>query len=221
MLLLLLLLMLRLLCRLTVPHYIAAERTADEHQSGDCRVDEQSVPGEELRKSSASFSVQFRTTTRDTMQALPTLTLVLSSLLIAGVGRRTVWALGSCQTSAGGPLCCTGRDSSCVVQKAAANTIVEDLHDEPCYCDHACLKLNDCCPDYRQTCRGKSAVGEPINKRLEIKIVGLSFHVPHRPPFTPFFVKKKEGMTGLLAVGYWPSRTRKHKKGGKKEEFYR
>lgn len=57
--------------------------------------------------------------------------------------------LGQCKQAA---LCCTGRDSSCVVQKAVANTIIEDLRDQPCYCDHACLKLNDCCPDYRQTC---------------------------------------------------------------------
>ncbi len=60
--------------------------------------------------------------------------------------------LGQCKQAA---LCCTGRDSSCVVQKAVANTIIEDLRDQPCYCDHACLKLNDCCPDYRQTCGGK------------------------------------------------------------------
>ncbi|XP_075983993.1 somatomedin-B and thrombospondin type-1 domain-containing protein-like [Anticarsia gemmatalis] len=49
-------------------------------------------------------------------------------------------------------LCCPGRDSSCVVQKAHQNAIIEDLTDKPCYCDHACLKLGDCCPDFRETC---------------------------------------------------------------------
>ncbi|XP_041971790.1 somatomedin-B and thrombospondin type-1 domain-containing protein-like [Aricia agestis] len=49
-------------------------------------------------------------------------------------------------------LCCQGRDSSCVVQKAHQNAIIEDLTDKPCYCDHACLKLGDCCPDFRETC---------------------------------------------------------------------
>lgn len=49
-------------------------------------------------------------------------------------------------------LCCAGRDSSCVVQKAQQNAIIEDLTDKPCYCDHACLKLGDCCPDFKETC---------------------------------------------------------------------
>ncbi|KAL0818490.1 hypothetical protein ABMA28_008945 [Loxostege sticticalis] len=49
-------------------------------------------------------------------------------------------------------LCCPGRDSACVVQKAHQNAIIEDLTDKPCYCDHACLKLGDCCPDFRETC---------------------------------------------------------------------
>ncbi|CAG9126460.1 unnamed protein product [Plutella xylostella] len=52
-------------------------------------------------------------------------------------------------------LCCPGRDSSCVVQKAHQNAIIEDLTDKPCYCDHACLKLGDCCPDFKATCGGK------------------------------------------------------------------
>lgn len=52
-------------------------------------------------------------------------------------------------------LCCPGRDSSCVIQKAHQNAIIEDLTDKPCYCDHACLKLGDCCPDFRETCGGK------------------------------------------------------------------
>ena len=47
---------------------------------------------------------------------------------------------GSCRES---KLCCPGRDSSCVVQKAPINAIIEDLSDKPCYCDHACLKLGD------------------------------------------------------------------------------
>ncbi|XP_061722819.1 somatomedin-B and thrombospondin type-1 domain-containing protein-like [Cydia pomonella] len=49
-------------------------------------------------------------------------------------------------------LCCPGRDSACVVQKAHQNAIIEDLTDKPCYCDHACLKLGDCCSDFRETC---------------------------------------------------------------------
>lgn len=59
---------------------------------------------------------------------------------------------GSCREA---KLCCTGRDSSCVVQKAPLNAIVEDLNDKPCYCDHACLKLGDCCTDFKDACGGE------------------------------------------------------------------
>lgn len=59
---------------------------------------------------------------------------------------------GSCREAT---LCCNGRDSSCVVQKAPINAIIEDLSDKPCYCDHACLKLGDCCDDFKQHCGGE------------------------------------------------------------------
>ncbi|XP_030378084.1 uncharacterized protein LOC115626767 [Scaptodrosophila lebanonensis] len=58
-------------------------------------------------------------------------------------------AAGSCREA---QLCCNGRDSSCVVQKAPINAIIEDLSDKPCYCDHACLKLGDCCEDFKDHC---------------------------------------------------------------------
>lgn len=53
-------------------------------------------------------------------------------------------------------LCCPGRDSACVVQKAHQNAIIDDPLDKPCYCDHACMKLGDCCPDFRETCGGST-----------------------------------------------------------------
>ncbi|XP_036338693.1 somatomedin-B and thrombospondin type-1 domain-containing protein isoform X2 [Rhagoletis pomonella] len=56
---------------------------------------------------------------------------------------------GSCREA---QLCCAGRDSSCVVQKTPINAIIEDLNDKPCYCDHACLKLGDCCGDFKDHC---------------------------------------------------------------------
>ncbi|XP_013783633.1 somatomedin-B and thrombospondin type-1 domain-containing protein-like [Limulus polyphemus] len=59
-------------------------------------------------------------------------------------------ARGSCLEA---KLCCPGRDSSCVVQKAPLNSIIEDLTDRPCYCDHACLKVGDCCYDFKEACR--------------------------------------------------------------------
>lgn len=57
-----------------------------------------------------------------------------------------------CGTCREAKLCCPGRDSSCVVQKAPINAIIEDLSDKPCYCDHACLKLGDCCSDFKEAC---------------------------------------------------------------------
>lgn len=52
-------------------------------------------------------------------------------------------------------LCCNGRDSACVVQKISPNAIIQTIDDKPCYCDHACLKLGDCCNDFKETCGGK------------------------------------------------------------------
>ncbi|KAH8368113.1 hypothetical protein KR084_007088 [Drosophila pseudotakahashii] len=69
-------------------------------------------------------------------------------LLLAGQLLPLV-AGGSCREA---QLCCNGRDSSCVVQKAPINAIIEDLSDKPCYCDHACLKLGDCCDDFKDHC---------------------------------------------------------------------
>ena len=51
-------------------------------------------------------------------------------------------------------LCCKHRDSNCVVQNVLQNHSV-DTSALPCYCDHACLKLDDCCIDYQEFCSGK------------------------------------------------------------------
>ncbi|XP_029724201.2 uncharacterized protein LOC109405215 [Aedes albopictus] len=58
---------------------------------------------------------------------------------------------GSCREAT---LCCNGRDSSCVVQKTFSNTMAmaSDSNVKPCYCDHACLKLGDCCADFKAYC---------------------------------------------------------------------
>ena len=56
-----------------------------------------------------------------------------------------------CSTSG---LCCKHRDSECVAQRVYPNHTV-DTSQLPCYCDHACIELEDCCPDYKQFCGGK------------------------------------------------------------------
>lgn len=64
-----------------------------------------------------------------------------------------VISTGSCKKSG---MCCPGRDSSCVVQQAKPNEIIEDLDDIPCYCDHACLNIGDCCTDFKAACGGNN-----------------------------------------------------------------
>eukprot|EP00095_Tigriopus_kingsejongensis_P000888 snap_masked-scaffold409_size180341-processed-gene-0.7 protein:Tk00888 transcript:snap_masked-scaffold409_size180341-processed-gene-0.7-mRNA-1 annotation:"hypothetical protein DAPPUDRAFT_59376" len=54
-------------------------------------------------------------------------------------------------------LCCKHRDSGCVIQNVFANHTV-DTSSLPCYCDHACLHLDDCCPDYRDFCSVRDCV---------------------------------------------------------------
>lgn len=78
--------------------------------------------------------------------------LCINLLWITSNSRFIFVLAGSCREA---QLCCTGRDSSCVVQKAPINAIIEDLSDKPCYCDHACLKLGDCCEDFKGHCGGK------------------------------------------------------------------
>ena len=54
-------------------------------------------------------------------------------------------------------LCCRHRDSGCVVQHVFPNKSI-DTSELPCYCDQACLRLDDCCPDYREFCSGRDTV---------------------------------------------------------------
>lgn len=83
------------------------------------------------------------------MESLIRIGLFIAVALIANFNNVDA---GSCREAT---LCCSGRDSSCVVQKAPINAIIEDLSDKPCYCDHACLKLGDCCEDFKSHCGGK------------------------------------------------------------------
>lgn len=74
---------------------------------------------------------------------------------------------GSCLEA---KLCCPGRDSSCIVQRTLVNSVsvLQDYYEKPCYCDHACLRLGDCCVDFKKTCNGKydnaNAAGEHKSK---------------------------------------------------------
>merc|ERR1712055_461721 len=36
--------------------------------------------------------------------------------------------------------------------KANLNSIIMDPDDAPCYCDHNCLNMGDCCPDFKDYC---------------------------------------------------------------------
>lgn len=82
---------------------------------------------------------------KDATLARLTVIATLISLTVDGT------AAGSCSSA---KLCCQGRDSGCVIQKESPNAIIESPRDKPCYCDHACLKLADCCDDFKETCGG-------------------------------------------------------------------
>ncbi|KAJ8679168.1 hypothetical protein QAD02_014955, partial [Eretmocerus hayati] len=75
-------------------------------------------------------------------------TMLAAAILAAIMGSTPSWA-GSCRAAR---MCCQGRDSGCVIQKPSPNAIIESPRDKPCYCDHACLKLADCCDDFNETC---------------------------------------------------------------------
>ena len=46
--------------------------------------------------------------------------------------------------------CCDGKDGDCLAEETSPNAV-----DEPCYCDHGCLEMGDCCPDFKDYCGGE------------------------------------------------------------------
>ena len=76
---------------------------------------------------------------------------------------RLSMSAGSCQASR---KCCDGKDTDCSVQKGSLASLVMDLSDEPCYCDHGCLEMGDCCPDFKQFCGGKNQPKCKIKENL-------------------------------------------------------
>jgi len=76
------------------------------------------------------------------------LSSMLTLFVIAFILPTFVSPANLCSTSG---LCCKHRDSECVAQRVYPNHTV-DTSQLPCYCDHACIELEDCCPDYRQFC---------------------------------------------------------------------
>lgn len=65
-------------------------------------------------------------------------------------------AKGSCRAH---KRCCDGQDPDCQIQSSFPNPLQmleqgEDV-EEPCFCDHGCLDMGDCCPDFKDYCGGK------------------------------------------------------------------
>ena len=78
---------------------------------------------------------------------------------------------GSCRAA---KKCCDGKDANCVVQNGnqnsntiSLNSILQDNGNDgypddidlddlmPCYCDHGCMSVGDCCSDFKDYCGGK------------------------------------------------------------------
>lgn len=57
---------------------------------------------------------------------------------------------GSCSAAL---MCCDGKNATCVVQSNSDNSESDNLRNfKPCYCDHGCLDVGDCCPDFKDYC---------------------------------------------------------------------
>ena len=81
---------------------------------------------------------------------ISTNSILVTIVVVTSVLFQIVSPTNLCSTAG---LCCKHRDSECVAQKVFPNHTV-DTSQLPCYCDHACLRLDDCCPDYKHFCAG-------------------------------------------------------------------
>lgn len=106
---------------------------------------------------------------------------IIWCLVFVSMSTRT--EAGSCREAS---LCCNGRDSSCVVQKTAINVINEDPNEKPCYCDHACLKLGDCCEDFKSNCGGKRSY---VRRNVSVGVEFLMIFSCLATKFILFFIK--------------------------------
>ena len=63
-------------------------------------------------------------------------------------------------------MCCEGKNATCVVD---SNDYSDDYvaNSAPCYCDHGCLDVGDCCPDFKDYCGGKNCLAI-INMNFKI-----------------------------------------------------
>lgn len=56
---------------------------------------------------------------------------------------------GSCRAA---KKCCDGSNGGCLIKTYDSYSMKEKPDSEPCYCDHGCLEMGDCCPDYKDYC---------------------------------------------------------------------
>ena len=107
-----------------------------------------------------------------TVKLLVRLLLVTSMLLLSFPDNLVFGGApsrGSCRAAR---KCCDGKDPNCVVQSgnknaASLNSILQNEDNEegfsdidlddimPCYCDHGCMSVGDCCSDFKDYCGGK------------------------------------------------------------------
>ena len=99
-------------------------------------------------RAASIFTIIWASTSKG-IRIMVILVILAFSLLVT---LQTVSPSNLCSTAG---LCCKHRDSECVAQKVFPNHTV-DTSQLPCYCDHACIRLDDCCSDYKKFCAGKS-----------------------------------------------------------------
>ena len=84
----------------------------------------------------------------------------LIAVSVAALITGTAGEWGSCAAE---KKCCVGQDLDCMAEISNGGTTSEyrtddndyDEMTEPCYCDHGCLEVGDCCPDFKEYCGGK------------------------------------------------------------------
>lgn len=77
--------------------------------------------------------------------------LVTVLLVASSFDWTLAYTFGSCAQAR---MCCDGKDASCVVESKPHQLSNLDPRSRsvPCYCDHGCLDVGDCCPDFKEYC---------------------------------------------------------------------
>ena len=78
--------------------------------------------------------------------SLPSIGFIAAVMVISSLLLETVSA--GCLREDGQPLCCLGRDNTCL----SKGPRLKGNDSKLCYCDELCISAGDCCSDFPQAC---------------------------------------------------------------------